>query len=850
MNRIIRGINFIYVLLLLLVLVLVNLQFKDAGVVLSEEVKRNAMLSVDIMDYQVNEWVSENEKVIFTARDYIKANLTDSELILKMLKDKLAKHDLFMSIYYGSTDNKMINASGFIPPSEFDLRMRPWYQEAVKAEHIVITDPFLNATKDSWIVTIAVPVYDDSEHLKGVVAGDIVLEKLKSVLDDSEKFGPSVTYLLSSKGEKMFGIDQFNSTHDTFELMKNWYDTRDDKVSSYGMLEEQVGKINGYFHYHEFRDLGWTLMSFSPVNNYSDSLTRLQLFSAVLSVAIIGSFIFLILILRAVITKPLFEFEQQVENLDLDREINQKIVLSSNQALGKLSTKINAMLQKFFEQVNALNDDRDELMALNEELEATYSQLVATEQEVTRQKQNFEALFRNAQDAIVMFDQDHQILEINDAFENLFGYSINEISGQKLDEVLSDEIHRSEAEILTEKVFGGELIRFESVRYGKNRVPHQVSIQGVPMTHQGVMIGGYGVYTDISERKRREANLAYISTHDDLTTLYNRAYFEKKISDFKKAEYLPLGIIMMDVNGLKLINDAFGHRAGDHLLTEIAVRIKDICKHGEVIARMGGDEFSVLVTNSTHEILENLTDEILTCCNQIKVDEVSISVSLGHAQLLALNDSIADVIKTAEDYLNKRKLTEGPSVRGKAIYTIINTLHEKNKREEQHSKRVSELSYELGKALKLSDREINELKTIGLLHDVGKIAIDEKILNKEGRLTPEEYAEMQKHPEIGYRILSAVNEMSEIAEYVLAHHESFDGKGYPKGLKGEEIPYLARIITVADAFDAMTSDRTYRKAMTYEEAYDELRRVSGIQFDSTIVETFIEYLENTRNKSI
>ncbi|GAU79638.1 HD domain-containing phosphohydrolase [Fusibacter sp. 3D3] len=851
MNRIIRGIHFIYALLLLLVLVVVNLQFKDAGIVLAEEVKRNAMLSVDIMDYQVNEWVAENAKVISTAKDYIEIHLEDSELILEMLKDKLNKHDLFMSLYYGSSENELINASLFTPPPEFDLRMRPWYLEAVMAGKLIITDPFLNATKDAWIVTIAVPVYDSDRALEGVVAGDISLVKLESVLDNSEKFGPGITYLLSSKGEKMVELDQLDheaSSVNAYELMKQWYALRDDQATSYGMLEEQIGNLKGYFHYHEFSEFGWTLISFAPINNYSDSLIRLQFFSIALSIAIIGTFIVLILILRAVIAKPLFEFEEQVANIDLDREVDQQIVLSSNQALGKLSDKINTMLNQFFKQVKTLNDDKDELMALNEELEATYSQLVATEQEVTRQKQNFEALFRNAQDAIVMFDQNHQILEINDAFEKLFGYSIYEISGQNLDVVLSDESYRKEAEKLTQKVFGGEMVRFESIRYGKHMTPHQVSIQGVPMTYQGVMIGGYGVYTDISERKRREANLAYISTHDDLTTLFNRAYFEKKISDLKTIEHLPLGIIMMDVNGLKLINDAFGHRAGDHLLNEIATQVKKICRRGEIVARMGGDEFAVLVTKSTHEILERLTDEILVCCNQIKVNEVSISVSLGHAQLVTLEDKIADVFKTAEDYLNKRKLTEGPSVRGKAIYAIVNTLHEKNKREEQHSKRVSELSYELGRALKLSDRETNELKTIGLLHDVGKIAIDEKILNKEGHLTPEEYSEMQKHPEIGYRILSTVNEMSEIAEHVLAHHESYDGKGYPKGLKGEEIPYLARIITVADAFDAMTSDRTYRKAMTYEEAYEELRRVAGIQFDPSIVETFIEYLESTRNE--
>ncbi len=848
MNRIIKGMNFIYVMLLILVLVIVNLQFKDAGIILSQEMKKNAILAVDVLNYQINDWFTENEKLMIETSAFIEKNLEAPDKILNELKKELQNNDLYMSIYYGSTENVMINASGYVPPAEFDLRTRPWYIKAVEADQYIITDPFLNATKDAWIVTIAAPVHDRNGIIKGVVAGDISLEKLGNSLCDSEKIGSSITYLLSSKGEKMVEINQYMDAQNPLELMKNWYAGRDNKSKPYGMDEKSVGTIKGYFHYHEFKDLGWTLLSFTPNYNFSDSLKRLQLFSLLLSIGLIGAFVFLIAIMRTVITKPLFEFEEQVGKIDLDRLGHQQIVLSSNQTLGKLSDKINSMLKRLFEQVRTLNDDRDELIALNEELEATYGQLLATEQEVNRQKQNFEALFRNAQDAIVMFDQEHRVLEINEAFKTLFCYEIDEIKGKNLDAVLSNEENREEAEKITVQVFSGELVRLEAIRYGKGMVPHQVSIQGVPMTYGGIMVGGYGIYTDISERMQREANLAYISTHDHLTTLFNREYFETQTIEMKTQANLPLGIIMMDVNGLKLINDAFGHRAGDHLLNEIATRLKHLCANSEIVARMGGDEFAILIKNCSDEKINHLSNEIINSCNQIKVNEVSISVSVGHAQLYKLDDSMADVFKTAEDYLNKRKLTEGPSVRGKAIYTIVNTLHEKNKREEQHSKRVSELSYELGKALKLSDREVNELKTIGLLHDVGKIAIDEKILNKDGHLTPEEYQEIQKHSEIGYRILSTVNEMSEIAEHVLAHHESYDGNGYPKGLKGEEIPYLARIITIVDAFDAMTSDRTYRKAMSYEQAYQELRRVSDIQFDGAIVEAFIAHLENQNHR--
>jgi HD-GYP domain-containing protein (c-di-GMP phosphodiesterase class II) len=147
-----------------------------------------------------------------------------------------------------------------------------------------------------------------------------------------------------------------------------------------------------------------------------------------------------------------------------------------------------------------------------------------------------------------------------------------------------------------------------------------------------------------------------------------------------------------------------------------------------------------------------------------------------------------------------------------------------------------------------SESELNELKTVGLLHDIGKIAIDEKILNKPDKLTNDEWNDIKRHPEIGYRILSSVNDMAELAEFVLAHHERWDGKGYPKGLKGEEIPLQARIITVADTYDAMTSERAYRGAMDEEFAIAEIRRNAGTQFDPEVVRAFTEKVISGRNK--
>jgi diguanylate cyclase (GGDEF)-like protein len=364
------------------------------------------------------------------------------------------------------------------------------------------------------------------------------------------------------------------------------------------------------------------------------------------------------------------------------------------------------------------------------------------------------------------------------------------------------------------------------------------------MVSDGRTIGGYGIYTDISGRKMREEHLAYVSTHDDLTGLYNRRYFEQAIRDMNLEVNLPLAVVMVDVNGLKMINDAFGHPRGDELLKLTSLEIRRYCRPQDVVARIGGDEFAIIMPAIETEAIEQTVKAMRQTCNALMVEEIPVSVAIGWANKEVFDVPVESVLKDAEDYMHKYKLMEGPSVRGKAVFTMVRTLHEKNKREEQHSIRVGELSYRLGKALNLSSRDLGDLKMMGLLHDVGKIAIDQKILNKESHLTNEEYTEIKKHPEIGYRILSAVNEMSEIAVYVLAHHERWDGGGYPRGLKGEEIPYLARIITVVDAFDAMTSDRAYRKEMSQEKAFAELKRCAGQQFDPDIVDAFIHEMES------
>jgi diguanylate cyclase (GGDEF)-like protein/PAS domain S-box-containing protein len=351
-------------------------------------------------------------------------------------------------------------------------------------------------------------------------------------------------------------------------------------------------------------------------------------------------------------------------------------------------------------------------------------------------------------------------------------------------------------------------------------------------------------YHDITERKKWEEENLYLSYHDGLTNLYNRRFFEEEIRRLDIERNLPISIIMGDVNGLKLVNDAFGHYKGDELLQKAAVAIQSACRADDIVARWGGDEFVILLPKTKAEDAEEIVNRIKDLYSNEYVNAIRVSISFGWETKVKADEDILKAVKGAEDYMYKHKMIENESMRGNIITTILNTLHEKNPREEQHSKRVSEICQSIGKALGLSEIEIGKLKVVGLLHDIGKIAIEEGILNKTGRLTDKEMNEIKRHPDIGYRILSSSNDMLELADFTLAHHERWDGHGYPKGLKGEAIPRTSRILAIADSYDAMTSDRTYRKAQSEEVALDEIYKNAGLQFDPKIARVFVEKVLN------
>lgn len=348
-----------------------------------------------------------------------------------------------------------------------------------------------------------------------------------------------------------------------------------------------------------------------------------------------------------------------------------------------------------------------------------------------------------------------------------------------------------------------------------------------------------GTNIDITNIKEAEEKILYLSFNDQLTGLYNRRFYEEELNRLDVERNLPLSLIMADVNGLKLANDAFGHLFGDKLLKKAAEVIKSECRSDEIVCRIGGDEFVIILPNTDSLGAENIAKRIEKAAANEKVDVLDLSVSLGWATKTHPGEAVEDILNKAEDNMYQQKLYESPKTKNKAIKTILSRMYERFPEEKKHSERVGELCEAIGQQLGLGKEDIEVIKTAGLLHDIGKITLNEKILQKPGKLNDLEWIEVKRHSETGYLILGSVNNMAQHAKYILHHHEHWDGSGYPNGLKGEEIPLQSRIIGIADAYDAMRSERSYRKALSKKEAIQEIEENAGTQFDPSIAIKFI-----------
>lgn len=365
------------------------------------------------------------------------------------------------------------------------------------------------------------------------------------------------------------------------------------------------------------------------------------------------------------------------------------------------------------------------------------------------------------------------------------------------------------------------------------------------INEDGSIWGLVGVVRDISEQKRVEKKLRFLSYSDTLTGLYNRAYFDEKLDELIKDNQFPIGIIIGDINGLKIVNDTLGHIEGDKLLTSMSKVLKDACNEKGFVFRWGGDEFVTVLPNSNEIECAEYMEKVSKLCEEENSENFKLSIAQGYS-LINKDTSIDESLRESEDKVYRQKILDKKSVRTSILHTLRENLQSKNVETEEHTARVEKHCLEVGKYLELDDETMDKLMLVGKLHDIGKTGIPEHILLKPNKLTDDEYEIMKTHAEKGYRLALLLPEISHISRGILTHHERWDGKGYPLGIAGEEIPLIARIVSVVDAFDAMTNDRVYSRGIGFKEAVLELKKCAGKQFDPNIVDIFCNIIESKK----
>lgn len=455
----------------------------------------------------------------------------------------------------------------------------------------------------------------------------------------------------------------------------------------------------------------------------------------------------------------------------------------------------------------------------------------------------------NISEAVIVASLHTNILFMNSMAEKLIGYSKTEAFGRPVAE-LFEIIDRKTGKLI--KVPFDKPNKHNSfIRFGEYaslvaKNGKEISIAGSisHIVNDDDIIGFVFIFYHMAKRRQLEERFEYIGMHDALTGLYNRACFEYESLHINEGQQAPVGLIMCDIDGLKIINDTMGHKVGDDMLIAVANILKKSFGERDIVARIGGDEFAVLLPGSS-------AYEVSEACQRIrdnvgKYNEMNsglpLSVSLGFAAGINSSADIVSLFKEADNNMYKEKLHQSRSIRSAVVNTIMHMIGARDFITEGHCDRLKNLAELMAFSLGLPEEKINDLRLLAEFHDIGKVGIADGILLKQGPLTPEEVREMRRHCEIGQHIAMSAPDIAHIANWILEHHEWWNGNGYPQGIKGEDIPLECRILAIIDAYDAMTNDRPYRKAISEEEALAELKKGAGIQFDPVLVLEFLRML--------
>jgi len=471
---------------------------------------------------------------------------------------------------------------------------------------------------------------------------------------------------------------------------------------------------------------------------------------------------------------------------------------------------------------------------------------IESEEDLRESEEKYRLLYNSMNTGILHFDENGIITDCNERFLEIMNASNEEMIGLDMNTLPNKQMQRALLDVLTGACanFHGP---YESFLSGKEM---HLDVMFNPLFKDSKFIGGVGIALDITEGETMRLDMEKMTNTDPQTNLNNRKKLEEDLELKKYHHQHPLEYTMISLDNLQFYIDTLGYNESDKLVRDFVECLLNLYPNKEYIYRTSLNDFAII-----HPLSDGykIDDIIYPLRKDIKkIDYLPTPLFISHSTVVKETNEENDWLDISNTNRNRIRLIRTYSksrITKNSIDILLATLFEKSSRERQHSERVSSLAYLLGKEIKMEDESLMRLRSAAVLHDIGKINIDLSILDKPGKLSKAEYSMIQSHTESGSRILATVPEYKELSKIVVSHHENYDGTGYPFGTKAELIPIESRIISIVDAYDAMTNDRPYRSALTKDEAIKELLANSGTQFDPQLVDAFVTIIKTNIAKN-
>lgn len=737
---------------------------------------------------------------------------------------------------------------------KFDPRTRAWFQAAVDANAPTFSPIYKHFVKDDLAISYASPVYNKDGALQGVLGTHMLLDDVGAYLKDTVSKYNGYAVIVEKGSNKLiansFGDRNFTVLQDgTLERydIENIKNTNIQKAYVQYEAERAPNFLyvgdgqNLYINVTEIHMAGldWVVMSAIPEGYLiAPAVQSIQLAVILAALSLLVSFIIYTLITNRLL-RPINHL-LQTANAFSSGDLTRRIDIVRNDEIGKISDSFNNVANKMQGLVNNLEatvtERTEELRKANITLEENKNQL--------------RLILDTAAEAIFGIDADGNCRFCNLSCIKMLGYhDQEELLGKNMHDLIR-HTHKDgtifphgEYKMLNTFIKEDGAHVDDEIFWRADGTSINVEYYSSPQMKNGEIIGAVITFMDISERKQKEAEIQHLNCYDTLTGLYNRRCFEENRSRIDSVNNLPLSVIFADINGLKMTNDIFGHGVGDELIKKSSEILKQSCRENDVIARVGGDEFIILLPQTNRENAENTIARIKAGFANARIKAIKCSISLGLDMKQNIDQPLDEIITNAENAMYKDKTVNRKSINKDMIDTIIETLHLRNPLEKQHSINVSEMCSQMGEALHLNETDKSKLNRAGYLHDIGKIVIDEDLLNT-GPMNEDEVEMIRQHAAVGYRILNLFDNTLDLAEYVYGHHERWDGTGYPRGLKGEQTPLLSRIISVVEIYDRVLSSGGLPLKERKIAALQVIKDGAGTQFDPQLAEIFVQMIKN------